>query len=353
QAIPFSILPKPLPGFAFTDTVCLPDAKIFFANRSSISDGSENAFRYLWNFDDPLSGPNNVSQQKSPSHTYTNTGPYQVKLRVVSNGGCISDTSIQVNSIHPQPLINFGLSKSNICLGDAVYLTDSTNSMDGITTQWNWDMGDSKLLYTKNLVYIYTAAKTYNISLYTVNSFGCRSGTMFKPITVHPYPTADAGPDRTVLEGGNLTIQAGASGTSLSYLWTPTQYLNNPTLLQPKCVEPKFDILYTLTVTGIGGCSVSDDLFVDVLKIPRIPNTFSPNNDHINDLWEIQYLDEYSSNHLRVFTRAGQLVFESRGKYKAWDGTYKGSPLPMDTYYYIIEPGSGRDPVTGYVTIVR
>jgi len=354
QAIAFNILPKPVASFAFPDTICLPDAKVFFANNSSIADGSENAFRYLWNFDDPLSGPlNNTSQQKTPTHIYSNTGPFLVKLQVTSNGGCMKDTSILVNTIHPQPLINFGISKNNVCLGDAVYLTDSTNSMDGITTQWNWDMGDSKLLYTKNVVYIYNAAKTYNVSLYTVNSFGCRSALMVKPITVHPYPTADAGPDRKVLEGGNLTIQAAATGSNLSYLWTPSQYLNNPNLLQPKCVEPKFDILYTLAVTGIGGCTITDDMFIDVLKIPRIPNTFSPNNDHINDLWEIQYLDEYNSNHLRVFTRAGQLVFESRGLYKAWDGTYKGNPLPMDTYYYIIEPGSGRDPVTGYVTIVR
>lgn len=353
QAIPFSILPKPVASFSFPQTVCLPDAKVLFTNTSAIADGSESSFRYAWNFDDPLSGPNNTSQQKTPTHTYSSTGPFNVKLRVISNAGCTHDTSILVNTIHPQPLANFGIRKSNVCLGDAVFLTDSTINPAGITMEWNWDMGDSKQLYTKNVIYIYDAPKTYNISLYTVNNFGCRSNTIVKPITVHPYPTADAGPDRKVLEGGNLTIQASAGGSNLSYVWSPPQYLNNTGLLQPKCVEPKFDILYTLTVTGIGGCSVSDDMFVDVLKIPRIPNTFSPNGDRINDLWEIQYLEEYNSNHLRVFTRAGQLVFESIGQYKAWDGTYKGKPLPMDTYYYILEPGNGRDPVTGYVTIVR
>jgi len=94
-------------------------------------------------------------------------------------------------------------------------------------------------------------------------------------------------------------------------------------------------------------------MYVDVLKIPRIPNTFSPNNDRINDLWEIQYLDEYLKQHTQVFTRAGQKVFECRGRYQAWDGKYKGKELPMDTYYYIIEPGSGRDPFAGYVTIIK
>jgi gliding motility-associated-like protein len=307
----------------------------------------------LWNFGDTLSTINNSSTLKTPLHVYTDTGPYTVKLSVTSSGGCMKDTTILLNTIHPQPLVNFGVSKKEICLGDAVFLTDSTNSRDGITVQWNWDLGDGKIKNTKNVLYIYTADKTYQVSLYTVNSHGCKSETRTKPITVYPYPVVDAGPDRKVLEGNVITIEGTATGTDLRYLWIPSQYLNDPTIVKPKCIDPKFDTWYTLSVTAPGGCTVTDRMFVDVLKIPKIPNTFSPNNDGTNDLWLIQYLDEYAGNHTRVFTRAGQLVFESRGIYKAWDGTYKGKPLPMDTYYYIIEPGSGREPVTGYVTIVR
>jgi gliding motility-associated-like protein len=353
SAIPFAVLPKPVADFGFPASVCLPDGTVTFANLCSISDGSQNALRYLWNFDDIPSGPNNFSTAKNPTHFYNNTGPFMVNLSVTSNGGCLHDTSILLNIIHPQPKTNFGMSKKDICLGDAVFFTDSTNSMDGTTVQWNWDMGDGMLRNTRNVLYIYGAGKTYDVSLYTVNSHGCKSDLLIKPITVHPYPTANAGPDRRMLEGGTITIQASAIGTNLQYLWTPSQYLNDPTLLKPKCIEPKFDIFYTLAVTAPGGCTTTDQMFVDVLKIPRIPNTFSPNKDGINDLWEIQYLDEYTENHTQVFTRAGQIVFESRGRYRAWDGMYKGKPLPVDTYYYIIEPGSGRDPVTGFVTIIK
>ena len=353
SVIPFNILPKPVADFAFPASVCLPEGRVLFTNRSSIADGTENGFRYLWDFDDISSGPNNFSTSKTPTHIYSSTGPFHVNLRVTSNGGCIKDTTILVNTIHPQPRTNFGVSKKDICLGDAVFFTDSTNSMDGSTMQWNWDMGDGRMKNTKNVLYIYAADQTYNVSLYTVNTHGCKSDLLIKPVTVHPYPVADAGPDRVVLEGGNLTIQASATGNNLQYLWTPAQYLNDAAVIRPKCIEPRFDILYTLNVTGAGGCSTSDQVFIDVLKIPRVPNTFSPNNDRINDIWEIQYLDEYPNNHIRVFTRAGQLVFESRGRYKAWDGMYKGKALPMDTYYYIIEPGSGRDAFTGYVTIIK
>lgn len=353
SAIPFTIIPKPVADFRFPASVCLPDAKISFTNLSTISDGSENSFQYLWNFDDPGSGANNFSIQKTPFHVYNNTGPFNVTLRVTSNGGCTDVTTLLLNTIHPKPITGFGLSKDAICLGDAVFLTDSTNSMDGVTTDWYWDMGDGTTKNTKNVFYIYAVDQTYNISLYTVNSHGCKSDVLNKTITVNPYPIVDAGPDRKMLEGGIITIQATATGNNLQYVWTPSLYLSDATLLKPKCIDPKFDILYTLTVTAPGGCIKTSDMFVDVLKIPSIPNTFSPNKDGINDLWLIQYLEEYTECHTQIFTRAGQKVFESRGIYKPWDGTYKGKELPMDTYYYIIEPGSGRDPFTGFVTIIK
>jgi gliding motility-associated-like protein len=138
----------------------------------------------------------------------------------------------------------------------------------------------------------------------------------------------------------------------LQYAWSPATYLNNASVLNPACA-PVNDITYTLTVTGIGGCPSVDEMKVVVLKIPLVPNTFSPNGDGINDLWEIEYLKKYPYAKVQVFTRTGQLVFESKGYQKPWNGTRNGAALPVDTYYYIIEPESGRAPVTGYVTIIK
>jgi gliding motility-associated-like protein len=103
----------------------------------------------------------------------------------------------------------------------------------------------------------------------------------------------------------------------------------------------------------LGGCVSTDDVFVKLLKAPVIPNTFTPNEDGINDFWIIQYIESYPNARVQIFNRYGQQVFESRGYDKPWDGNYKGKPLPFGTYYYVIEPGSGRKPYTGYVTIVK
>lgn len=353
SAIPFSIKPKPVAAFSFPGSACLPNADISFTNLSTISDGSQNSFQYAWNFGNPGSGRLNTSDVKNPTHVYNNTGPYTVTLQVTSNAGCIHDSTILLNTIHPQPVADFGFSKPAVCIGTSVILLDSSDGMDGITEQWLWTLGDANTASTQNVTHTYANDGTYTISLYTINSHGCKSDVRNKNFTVYPYPTVSAGPDRVVLEGGNVSLQASATGTALQYLWTPSLYLSDVNILNPVSVKPEFDIFYTLTVTAAGGCSVTDEVFVDVLKIPKIPNTFSPNNDGINDFWEIQYLDEYKTNHTQVFTRAGQLVFESRGLYKPWNGTFKGKPLPVDTYYYIIEPGSGREPFTGYVTILK
>jgi gliding motility-associated-like protein len=114
------------------------------------------------------------------------------------------------------------------------------------------------------------------------------------------------------------------------------------------------DITYTLQVTGRGGCvAPTDKVFIKILKAPQVPNTFTPNGDGINELWKIEYLDTYPDCKVQVFTRNGQQVFESKGYKTPWDGTIKGKALPFDTYYYIIEPGNGRKPITGYVTIMK
>lgn len=225
--------------------------------------------------------------------------------------------------------------------------------MDGVTVQWNWNLGNDTTRDISNFMYTYTAAGTYQVSLTTVNSRGCKSNLIIRPLTVHPYPVANAGPDRVMLEGATINIDASATGIIQQYSWSPPLYLNNTTVLKPTCIDAKDDITYTLVVTSAGGCTATDNLFVDVLKVPRIPNTFTPNNDGINDFWEIQFLNEYKNNHTQVFTRAGQLIFESKGIYKPWNGTYRGKSLPIDTYFYIIEPGDGREPFTGFVTIIK
>ncbi|MER3497591.1 MAG: hypothetical protein C4308_02590, partial [Chitinophagaceae bacterium] len=47
------------------------------------------------------------------------------------------------------------------------------------------------------------------------------------------------------------------------------------------------------------------------------------------------------------------LIFHSDGYSKEWDGKVNGKPVPVGTYYYIIDPKNGRHRVAGYVDVIR
>lgn len=353
KSVPLSVKPLPVVDFNMPKT-CLPNANAIFTDASSIADGTENAFTYLWTFGDPGTGVNDTARAKNPAHIYHAVGPYTVTLQVTSGDGCAVSRSKSYNDIHAQPVADFTISSvGGVCIGDLVTFTDNSDFKDGTPVSWYWNLGDGSTRTTQNVLnYLYGVAKTYPVKLAIENSQGCRSDTTTKLFTVHPYPVVDAGPDRFVLEDGSITLEPIVTGNDLQYSWSPSTYLSSATAAKP-VFQAGADQLYTLTVTARGGCSATDQVFVKVLKFPVIPNTFTPNNDGINDLWLIDYLDTYPNNRVQVFSRTGQLVFESRGYSKPWNGTIKGKPLPFDTYYYIIEPGNGRKPITGYVTIVK
>ncbi|CAM3951060.1 gliding motility-associated C-terminal domain-containing protein [Mucilaginibacter galii] len=84
-----------------------------------------------------------------------------------------------------------------------------------------------------------------------------------------------------------------------------------------------------------------------------IPNTITPNGDGINDLWQIKGMENYPAAQVQLFNRNGQKVFESRGYASAFDGTRNGQPLPIGTYFYIINLGSGCNLFSGSLTIIR
>ena len=83
-----------------------------------------------------------------------------------------------------------------------------------------------------------------------------------------------------------------------------------------------------------------------------IPGGLSPNNDNLNDTWTIQGLLNYPNAKVSVFNRWGQAVYEGGVGSAPWDGTSKGSALPIADYYYMIDLGNGEKH-NGVVTLKR
>ena len=346
------INPKPVVDFTMPTAVCLPNGSGVFTDASSISDGTTSSFIYAWSF-----GDGGTSPVKNPQHVYTAMGSYTVRLRITSGAGCIDSTSKTFTSVFPQPKASFTVNPvtKQVCLGDNLSFTSTSNGMGWPVNQWQWRFGDNSTSNLPNPSRIYTAAGNYTVSLTVMNEKGCISDTATEVVTVDAFPVVSGGNEVYVLQGSTVTLnpQISGAGNNASYLWTPSQYLNDPTVRNP-IAAPQNDINYLLTVTNGAGCSDTATVRVRLYRAPVIPNAFSPNGDGINDKWNITYLNTYSEARLDIFTRSGQCIFTSQNGYAIpWDGTYKGAPLPVGVYYYVIRLGVVDKPITGHVTLLR
>lgn len=195
-------------------------------------------------------------------------------------------------------------------------------------------------------------AGTHILSYSFESDNGCTTPPKIQTVTVLPLPSAKAGADQVILEGGQALLGAGTIEPGLTYKWSPSTGLDRDDVLNP-VAAPVRDITYRLRVKTAGGCIAEDEVAVKVLRNPEIPNTFSPNGDGLNDEWKIRYLDSYPLATIKIYNRYGDLVFTATSGIKSWNGKHQGKDVPVGTYYYVIDPRNGRKIITGSVTLLR
>ena len=215
----------------------------------------------------------------------------------------------------------------------------------GIQFQWQANCGSGWTSLTDNIIYSGTQSTALIINNPDLGMNGCQYQCLifntFDTITslpstlsVHSYPTANAGNDTTVLIGN--TVQLTATG-GFTYQWSPPTYLNNTDIPNPISI-PLTNISYLVYVTDQYGCSATDtvNIIVDDATSIFIPNAFSPNNDGQNDVLYVR------GNGIKdllfvIYDRWGEKIFETTDKTIGWDGTYKGKELPTSVFTYYVK----------------
>jgi len=141
--------------------------------------------------------------------------------------------------------------------------------------------------------------------------------------------------DSIVLDATNL-----ANGAT-AYLWNTGE--------TTPIITVSIEGVYDVTVTS-ETCVTNASVQITENKNCIIPQGISPNNDGINDCFEISFLE---ASKLTVYNRYGTKVYGKRNYRNEWCGiSDAGDELPVGTYYYVIELVNA-EPITGWVYINR
>lgn len=250
---------------------------------------------------------NNGSQSKFREWTDSEF----VTLRV-SNRGC--DTLLDFNiSFQEPPELSLGADTA-YCEGDTLVLDAGRD----FAVTYRWDHGPET-----------PAIWVVSPGMYGVTLFDgvCETyDSLF--VSEEPMPMLYLGPDTTLCYDEPILIRVEPQ-TDYAIMWN----------------DGSDDWDYLATDTGRitatlsnQTCSASDSLMVYLCECSQvfIPNALSPNNDGINDQFQVNLPCNYTQFRMQIFNRWGQQVFESESVTEPWDGTQKGKPLPPGVYAYSI-----------------
>ena len=336
-----SILPKPkaiIPE-AFND------CNSFTINFANYSIPQSHRVNYnamaavLWDF-----GDGDSSTEFTPTHLYTDTGTYQVRL-IVFPGLYCADTANALAVVYP--FVHAGFTYSDSCNGQPVIFTNTSSSTSGKITGSLWSVfKDTSLVlnstdYNANFRFLH-APQTYHIFLSVSNEKGCVA-TDSQWVSIEKSPQPLAFHDTLLSLGASLPISVDDGNYNFNgqYSWSPVYGLDNPFSPDP-VLQSTMDMTYYVSVINQFGCAMNDSFRVKYYKGPFIyvPNAFSPNGDGKNDLFKPTYIGISNLKYFRVFTRYGQLVFETNQQLKGWDGNLHGYPAPEGAYIW---EASGQD----------
>ena len=352
--LPVTVHPLPVADFT-NDTVCLGQPSPFL-DTSSVSNGAISS--YIWDFGDGIG----TSTSQNPNYIYDADGTYTVQLTITTDSGCVDDTSISIG-VFSLPVADY--SHIAVCPGDTTFFIDKSTP-DVVSWEWNFDdLGSTSI--KQHAFYIYEESGFYYVQLAVINSNGC-SDMIEKLVKAYEKPTAGftVGPALTTLIAPFVDFNYTSSAAS-TFEWDLGNGFNFTTTLDTNFTyiylnEDTATYLVQQIALNVFGCRDTFDLEVSVKEDFTIflPNTFTPNNDGINETFSpkgIGLASNLKDYKFYIFNRWGDMVFETDDILESWDGTANnGNKLaPTGVYVWHIKldvEGLGRHQYIGHTSLL-
>lgn len=295
------------------------------------------------------SGANSYTWSNGANTAEIVVTPFSNTTYTVIGSGALpfcNGTQTAMITVQPAPTLTVtSFPGNNVCAGKAINLV--VQGADAYV----WSNGSSGAQIT---------VSPFSSTIFTVTgtifNLSCRASKTIA-INVHPVPHVKITSDSLACEGDQGVLKAEGADT---YQWSTAQNTASISI-----TVSENDTYYVTGINLSTGCSSTGSIEV----IPSnacceffIPNSFTPNNDGINEEFGPKTMCKFTDYKLTIFDRWGEKIFESNSPKKHWDGTLKGKACKDDVYVYLIEgvkTGSGFVAkekylhLTGHVILLR
>ncbi len=352
-----NVFATPQPDFTVTpEYQQMPESTVDLDN---VTSGSQ--WSYEWEF-----GDGKISNVAEPEqHTYLNSGSFTIVLKAY-NEQCESSTEKTIEIIPNLPVVSYGPSSEGC---PALTVEFYSETLDA--TNFFWEFGDGNVSADANPVHTYYTAGEYNVVL-TVTGPGGQTIKDDLIVNVYPEPTAffEAYPKVVTIPGQSVTF-ANKSVEADNYVWDfgngDSSTEQNPVYEYSKAGN--YDV--SLEASNEYGCvdvyELNEPIIAEEGGDIEFPNAFTPNtsgessgeyiygdkNNYVFYPTIQEGIEEYK---LQIYSRWGQLLFESHDIKVGWNGYYKGSLCAQGVYIWKVTCrfGTGQVKVyTGDVTLIR
>jgi len=283
-------------------TIMLGESITFDATDSYDLDGDIDF--YYWNFDD-----GRTSNQMVKEHIYTDSGIFNVSLKLIDNLNDISTTYYTIEVINSLPNIDFTITPDNGNTLTPFEFTDMSTDSDGDIEEWLWNFGDGNTSNEINPTHYFSFPGYYNITLVlTDDQNGMNESTTMIYVENSP-PNPDINIEEGLLTGDNewkiptnrsIRIDAGSSidndNTVLTYQWKYVSIIHYGQYLDFTFAEGNHNL--ELTVTDPNGANTTEIFILVGTNVPVISLNYEVVNLVVNQNVEII---SYTSEEINLY----------------------------------------------------
>ena len=230
---------------------------------------------------------------------------------------CVIKDSLKITINNPRQ--SFALNKDSLlCPGKNITL-QATNGF--ATYQWQDGSIQDNFLATQP-------------GFYKVKATDSCGNIFADSLTIHLVDTAfTIAPQQTICNSDTITIKI-PKGIS-TILWLPATGIS--TSGSQLFFYPSQSTNYIINAIKYPNCALVKSIQIIVTNCPEnifFPNSFTPNNDRLNDFFKPSVTRPLYFYQLTIYNRFGQKLFETNNLLTGWNGIYKNTEQSPGAYIY-------------------